>query len=265
MMEIVRALPHRGADGGMAIQTLALLPPLVIAGGLAGAPFIGVLVASLGVTLAWDVIFAVLRRHPFKPCGITTAAIFALFVPADIPLWHLVVVLSLGTVIGEHVFGGRGFAFLSPATVALALALLSLPNMAMAPPQPAVALACLPGAVLLLVFGMVSVPVILAFLAALFLAFGTVSPPDALALMTASSIGLLFLVCDPLSAAVTGLGRVLYGALAGGLVWVFNGFGGGVPSPDALVFAALLASMFAPLIDSLSIAINGMWRRRRYG
>lgn len=265
MMRIARALPHHGADAGVAIQSLALMPPLVMSVWLGGQPLLIVFAASLGVVLAWDVIFAALRRRPFKPYGITTAAIFTLFVPPEIPLWHLAVVLSLGSVIGEHVFGGRGFAFAQPATVALALALLSLPNMTLATPSLAVALACLPGAILLLLFGMLNLPIAVAFLASLVLAFGATTPPEVLGLITVSSVGLVFLVCDPLSAAVTGMGRVAYGALAGGLVWVFSGFGGGLPTPDALVFASLLASLFAPLLDTIAVAVNGVWRRRRYG
>lgn len=265
MIGSARALPYRGADGVVLLQTIALVPPVAAAAWLGGVPFLLVLVAALVVVLAWDFIFAALRHRPFKPYGITTAAIFTLFVPSEIPLWHLVVVLSLGSVIGEHVFGGRGFSFASPATVALALALLSLPNLDLTTPDPVVALACLPGAVILLLFGMLSVPITLSFLASLVLAFGATTPPAVLGLLTTSSVGLLFLVCDPLSTAITGMGRVLYGALAGGLAWVFSGFGGGVPSPDALVFAALLASLLAPLIDAIAVAINFFWRRRRYG
>lgn len=265
MTHLGQALPDRGVDVGVAIQMLALMPPLVLSVWLVGLPLFVVLAASVGVAVCWDFTFAALRHRPFKPHGVTTAAIFALFIPPEIPLWHLVVVLSLGAVVGEHVFGGRGFSFAQPATVALALTLLSLPNMVLTSPEPIVALACLPGAALLVIFGMVSMPVALAFLSSLIIAFGVTTPPEVLSLIIASSVGLLFLVCDPLSAAVTGLGRVLYGALAGGLAWVFSGFGGTVPSPDALVFAALLASLFAPLIDALSITLNGIWRRRRYG
>lgn len=264
-MGIAQALQRRGADGSVAIQTLALLPPLAMSVWLEGVPLISVLAASLGVVLAWDYVFAALRHRAFKPHGITTAAIFTLFVPPDMPMWHLVVVLSLGTVIGEHVFGGRGFAFLSPATVALALGLLSLPNMVLASPEPVIALACIPGAVLLMAFGMLSVQIVLAFLGTLVLAYGAATPPEILGLITASSVGLVFLVGDPTSAAVTGLGRVLYGAFAGGLVWIFGGLAGGGPAPDALAFAALLASLFAPLIDNIVVSLNTIWRRRRYG
>lgn len=259
-----RNLPNRGADGAVAIQAVALAPPIAVAAWLGGLPMLGVLVASLVVVTAWDFIFAVLRHRPFKLHGITTAMIFTLFVPPEMPLWHLVVVLSLGTVIGEHVFGGRGFAFVSPAAVALALGLLSLPNMALNVPDLTVALACLPGAVLLLTFGVLSIPISLTFLAVIFVTFAPTAPPVALDLLTVCSIGLVFLVCDPTSTAVTGLGRIIHGALAGALVWIFSG-AAAVPPPDALVFAALMASLFAPLIDHGVVAINGVWRRRRYG
>lgn len=265
MKGLTRALPLGGADGAVLIQTIALVPTVAVAAWLGGTPFLGVLMAALMVALAWDYVFAARRRRPFKPHGITTAAIFTLFVPPEIPVWHLVVVLSLGTVSAEHVFGGRGFAFLSPATAALALALVSLPDMTLTTPDPAIALACIPSAALLLVFGILSVPIALAFLASAILAFGIATPPEVSCLIAVSSLGLLFLFCDPMSAAVTDLGRVLYGALAGGLVWVFSGLGGGLPSPDSLVFAALLVSLFAPLLDTLAIAINAVWRRRRYG
>ncbi|OAN77302.1 hypothetical protein A8B78_14325 [Jannaschia sp. EhC01] len=265
MIALSRTIPLHGADGSVLIQTLALIPPVAVAAWVGGLPFLGTLAVALVVVLAWDYIFATLRQRAVKPYGITTAAIFVLFVPPEMPLWHLVVVLSLGSVIAEHVFGGRGFAFLSPATAALALGLLSLPNLTLMTPSPAIAWACLPGAVLLLLFGMLSVPIALVFLATLVVAFGITTPPDAVGLLAACSVALLFLVCDPLSAAVTGMGRVLYGALAGVLAWVFSGFGGGVPSADALVFAALLASLFAPLLDTMAVAVNGLWRRRRYG
>jgi Na+-transporting NADH:ubiquinone oxidoreductase subunit B len=257
-------LPSRGADGLVALQVIALTPPLAAAVWLGGLPVLGVLVTSLVVVTAWDVLFAALRHRPFKPYGITTAAIFTLFAPPEMPLWHLAVVLSLGTVIGEHVFGGRGFAFLSPAAVALALGLVSLPNMALNVPDASVALACLPGAVLLLTFGVLSVPISLTFLAVVALAFNTTTPAEVVGLLTTCSIGLLFLVCDPTSTAVTGLGRVIHGALAGALVWFFSG-ANTVPPPDALVFAALMTSLFAPLIDHGGVAVNAAWRSRRYG
>lgn len=265
MIALAQTLPHRGADAAVALQTLAVLPPLALTLWFGGLPMLGLLVVSLGTVLAWDYTFASLRHRPFRPYGITTAAIFILFIPPDMPLWHLIVVLSLGAVIAEHAFGGRGFAFLSPATAALALALLSLPGLALVTPSPAMALACIPGAVLLLAFGLLSLQIAIAFLVTLAFAFGVATAADLSGLLIASAVGLVFLVCDATSAAVTGVGRVLHGALAGGLVWVFAGFGGDAPAPDALVFAALMASLFAPLIDHGAVALNALWRRRRYG
>lgn len=263
-MELPQAMQHRGADGAVALQTLALMPPLVVAVWLGDSPTMIVLAASLGAVLAWDFTFAALRHRPFRPHGITTAAIVTLFAPPDIPLWHLLVVLSLGTVIGERVFGGRGFAFLSPATVALALGLLSLPSMTLTAPDPMIALACIPGVLVLLAFGLLSLNIAVAFLGTVIVLTGTSASPEVIGLLTASSVGLVFLICDPTSTPVSSLGRVLHGVIAGGLVWVFSGTAS-VPTPDAIVFAALMASLFAPLLDHIAVSLNVAWRRRRYG
>jgi Na+-transporting NADH:ubiquinone oxidoreductase subunit B len=220
----------------------------------------GLLVALL-VAVGWDYVFAKLRHRRFQPFGITTAMIFALFAPVDIPLWHLVVVLSLGCGIGELVFGGRGFSFASPATVSLALLLLALPGVVLRAPTEAMALSCLPGAALLLATGLLSLRTVFAFAVTLGALFGVAAMPDALALACAVSVSLLFLVSDPTTGAVTGPGRLAHGAFAGGLVWVFGGSGAGIPPPDALVFAALLASLFAPLLDHIAIALTASRRR----
>lgn len=255
----------RGAMGAVAVQTVALLPPVAVTVVEGGPAAVAILLAALAVTLAWDGIFAALRKRPFEPQGITTAAIFTLFVPADIPIWHLAVVLSLGSVIGERIFGGRGFSFVAPGTVALALALLSLPDMAMPVQGAAVALASVPGAVLLWVAGLLSLRIVIAFLIVAALAFGVTAPADGAALAAALGAGLIFLVADPMAAAVTQWGRVLHGALAGGLVWVFGGLAATPPAADALVFAALMASLMAPLVDHAVVSIGAARRRRRHG
>jgi Na+-transporting NADH:ubiquinone oxidoreductase subunit B len=258
-------LQGRGAMGMVAVQTIALIPPVAVTLWQGGVPAITILLAALLVVLVWDFAFSALRKRPFEPQGITTAAVFVLFVPVDIPIWHLAVVLSLGCVIGERIFGGRGFSFVAPATVALSLALLSLPDMVMPSQGVAVALACLPGAVLLWATGLLSLHIVIAFVLATGLAFGVTTPPEALALATALAAALLFLVADPTASAVTQSGRVVHGALAGGLVWVFGGFGATPPAPDALVFAALMASLMAPLVDHVVVSIGAARRRRRHG
>lgn len=263
-MPLTQFLHARGAMGISALQTAALAPPLLAIIWQNGTPTLVLFTASMAIASAWDIVFCLLRRRPFEPQGITTAMILTLFAPPEIPLWHLAVVLSLGVVIGERAFGGRGFSFLSAAVVALALALLSLPDLALPVPSPAVVLACLPGLVLLTATGLFSLSTALAFTGVLAIGFGPVLTPDP-ALMLSVLPALLFLVDDPNASATTTLGRVLYGGLAGGLVWVFSGTGGTGPTPDALVFAALMASILAPLLDHIAVHAYVTARRRRHG
>jgi electron transport complex protein RnfD len=55
-----------------------------------------------------------------------------------------------------------------------------------------------------------------------------------------------FIATDPVSAATTPKGRILFGAGIGALVFVIRTWGG---YPDAVAFAVLLMNMTAPLID----------------
>lgn len=62
----------------------------------------------------------------------------------------------------------------------------------------------------------------------------------------ATMLGAFFILTDPVSAATSNKGRLIYGALAGLLVYIIRNFGG---YPDALAFAVLLVNMTAPFID----------------
>jgi electron transport complex protein RnfD len=55
-----------------------------------------------------------------------------------------------------------------------------------------------------------------------------------------------FIATDPVSAATTPKGRIVFGAGIGALVFVIRTWGG---YPDAVAFAVLLMNMTAPLID----------------
>ena len=59
-------------------------------------------------------------------------------------------------------------------------------------------------------------------------------------------VGAFFIATDPVSAATTERGRLVYGALIGILVFVIRTWGG---YPDAVAFAVLLLNMAAPTID----------------
>lgn len=62
----------------------------------------------------------------------------------------------------------------------------------------------------------------------------------------ATMLGAFFIATDPVSAATTPRGRLIFGALTGVLVWLIRVFGG---YPDGVAFAVLLANITVPLID----------------
>lgn len=62
----------------------------------------------------------------------------------------------------------------------------------------------------------------------------------------ATMLGAFFIATDPVSAATTPRGRLIYGALIGLLVFVIRAFGG---YPDGVAFGVLLLNLAAPTID----------------
>lgn len=81
---------------------------------------------------------------------------------------------------------------------------------------------------------------------------GWLFAPEALAspqihlLSGATMLGAFFILTDPVTASTTNRGRLVFGALAGLLVWLIRSFGG---YPDGVAFAVLLANITVPLID----------------
>src|SRR5690606_32677192 len=105
-------------------------------------------------------------------------------------------------------------------------------------------------------------PVLISSVAALILGSCLLGgDPAALAFQGSLAIGLVFLVGDPVASAATRWGRWIYGALAGGLASLFGWAGTGIDGPQPIVMAALVASLFAPLIDAGVIAATlRRWR-----
>ena len=62
----------------------------------------------------------------------------------------------------------------------------------------------------------------------------------------ATMLGAFFILTDPVTASTTNRGRLIFGALAGLLVWLIRSFGG---YPGGVAFAVLLANITVPLID----------------
>lgn len=244
------------------LQVVALIVPVLAAVATRGPGVAATLAMALVAALFWEAVFALVRRRTGTAHGATTALIVAVMVPETVPLWQVGLAMTMGVVLAELVFGGRGFGFLSAAVTSLALLVFSFPGVALVGGSPWIAAASLPGAALLLGVGLIDWRVLLAAGVAFTLA--ALAAGAALAPLTTGSalvFGLVFLACDPVGAASTRVGRWLYGGLTGGLIVAFGEAG----SQNAVVFAVLLASIFAPLLDQLVILHNARWRARRAG
>jgi Na+-transporting NADH:ubiquinone oxidoreductase subunit B len=80
--------------------------------------FVPVYIVTLGVGVAWETVFASVRKHGIHEGLFVTSLLFPLIVPPDIPLWQVALAISFGVVIGKEAFGGVGMNVLNPALVA---------------------------------------------------------------------------------------------------------------------------------------------------
>jgi len=87
------------------------------------------------------------------------------------------------------------------------------------------------------------------FPALIFYLFGVAQYPTPLfhLFSGATMLGAFFIATDPVSAATTVRGRLIYGVLAGVLVFTIRSWGG---YPDGVAFAVLLMNLAAPTIDN---------------
>jgi electron transport complex protein RnfD len=69
----------------------------------------------------------------------------------------------------------------------------------------------------------------------------------------ATMLGAFFIATDPVSAATGSIGRIIYGAGIGLLIWLIRSYGG---YPDSVAFAVLLLNCMVPILDYLE-----PWRR----
>jgi Na+-transporting NADH:ubiquinone oxidoreductase subunit B len=75
----------------------------------------------------WEVLFAMKRGHEINEGFFVTSILFALTLPATIPLWQVALGISFGVVIGKEVFGGTGKNFLNPALTGRAFLYFAYP------------------------------------------------------------------------------------------------------------------------------------------
>jgi len=65
----------------------------------------------------------------------------------------------------------------------------------------------------------------------------------------ATMFGAFFIATDPVTAATSNKGRIIFGVIIGALLYIIRNFGG---FPDAIAFAVLLANITVPVIDYYS-------------
>lgn len=263
----------------------------------------------------WEVLFASVRRHEVAEGFFVTSLLFPLILPPTIPYWQVALGISFGVVIGKEVFGGVGYNIFNPALVARAFLFFAYPaqisgdkvwvavdGVSRATPLAELAdplmqltvtwreaflgfipgsmgetstLACLIGALILIVTGVGSWRIMLSTLtgmvalSGLFNLIGSATnpmfqvPPYWHLVLGGFAFGMVFMATDPVTAAVTIPGQWLYGLLIGMLVVLVRVINPAFP--EGMMLAILFGNMFAPVIDRVVINIHSRRRRRHHG
>lgn len=76
----------------------------------------------------WEVLFASVRKHEVNEGFFVSSILFALILPATIPLWQAAIGITFGIVIAKEVFGGTGKNFLNPALAGRAFLFFAYPS-----------------------------------------------------------------------------------------------------------------------------------------
>lgn len=87
-----------------------------------------ILITTFAVGGFWEVLFAVIRKHPISEGFLVTCALIPLLMPPTIPLWQVAAATTFGVVIGKEIFGGVGMNIFNPALVARAFIFFAYPS-----------------------------------------------------------------------------------------------------------------------------------------
>lgn len=276
--------------------------------------FVPVYIVTLAVGGFWEVLFAIIRKHEIAEGFLVTSLLFPLILPPTIPYWQVALGISFGVVLGKEVFGGVGMNIFNPALVGRAFLFFAYPAqisgdkvwvavdaVSKATPLAQLAagspmlgyswweaflgtipgsmgetstLACLLGAIILILTGIGSWKIMLSVLigmiatATTFNFIGSATnpmfmvPPHWHLVLGGFAFGTVFMATDPVSAAITEGGKWLYGLLIGILVVMVRVVNQAFP--EGMMLAILFGNMFAPLFDRIFINRHIKRRARRY-
>jgi Na+-transporting NADH:ubiquinone oxidoreductase subunit B len=76
----------------------------------------------------WEVLFASVRKHEVNEGFFVSSVLFALILPATIPLWQVALGITFGVVVAKEIFGGTGRNFLNPALAGRAFLFFAYPT-----------------------------------------------------------------------------------------------------------------------------------------
>jgi Na+-transporting NADH:ubiquinone oxidoreductase subunit B len=232
--------------------------------------FLPLLLACLLALVAVETVFAVICRRSIEPGWYLPSWLFALLVPATAPPLQAATAIALGVLLGRLVFGGAVKYFVSPALLGALFLYTGHPEVfEFSTFNETTALASLVAALYLAATGTVSWRILLGGVAGVLLAAGLVATTGAEPVMTwyqhlsvgAFAFGLVFLAGEPGCAPLTPGGRWFLGIMAGSLTVLIRSFD--PAHPDGVLHAILLAALFAPLADWLTVKQTMARRKRR--
>jgi Na+-transporting NADH:ubiquinone oxidoreductase subunit B len=280
--------------------------------------YLPVLLVTFAVGGAWEVLFAIIRKHEVNEGLLVTGMLFPLILPPTVPLWQVALGISFGVVIGKEIFGGTGMNILNPALTARAFLFFAHPAeisgdkvwiaartgadaysgatwlaTAAEGGRAAVAagvswwdafvglipgslgetsaLACAAGAVILLITGVGSWRIMGGVVVGTVVASGLLNAIGSSTnpffdlpfwwhfVLGGWAFGMVYMATDPVSAAQSNRGRLIYGFAIGVLVVLIRVVNPAYP--EGMMLAILLMNVFAATIDHF--VVQGNIKRRR--
>jgi len=89
---------------------------------------IPLIIASYGVGLGIEFLFAGLRNHSINEGFLVSGMLIPLIMPVDVPLWMVAVAVTFAVVIGKEVFGGTGMNIVNVALTSRAFLFFAYPK-----------------------------------------------------------------------------------------------------------------------------------------
>ena len=127
---VIHAMGLAGPDGwrGTIMSLVGYDPTSLVSNFLHGALyFLPIYIVTMVVGSFWEGVFNLIRGHEFSEAFLVTGLLFALTLPATVPLWQVAVGVSFGLIFAKEVFGGVGRNFMNPALASRAFIYFAYP------------------------------------------------------------------------------------------------------------------------------------------